>query len=99
MNEFNAEVAYARMEQNIKSNQHRIDELEKQSTVTQKILITLERIVTEMREMKSAITDTSDRIKVFENKPRITVDLIKATAVSAIVSGLVTAYIVTIITK
>lgn len=97
MEGFNAEVVCAEMKANIKSNQHRIDELEKQSTVTQKILITLERIVTEMREMKSAITDTSDRIKVFENKPRITVDLIKATAVSALVSGLITAYVINII--
>ena len=54
MTEFNAEVFYAKMNENIKSNQHRIDELEEQQTTIQKICISIETIAVEMKNMKEA---------------------------------------------
>ena len=54
MAEFNAEVVCTELRANIKSNQHRIDELEEQQTTIQKICISIETIAVEMKNMKEA---------------------------------------------
>ena len=54
MGEFNAEVFCARMNENIKSNQHRIDELSEKFEDLQEIVICIKEITVEMRGMKEA---------------------------------------------
>lgn len=54
MGEFNAEVACAKMNENIKSNQHRINELSEKFDDLQEIVICIKEIAVEMRGMKEA---------------------------------------------
>lgn len=64
MGEFNAEVACAKMNENIKSNQHRINELSEKFDDLQEIVICIKEIAVEMRGMKEA----QDEIKRNQEK-------------------------------
>ena len=54
MTEFNAEVICTKLFENVKSNQHRIKDLEDTAVTIQDILISLKEIATEMKNMKEA---------------------------------------------
>ena len=54
MTEFNAEVMCTKLFENVKSNQHRINELEDTAITIQDILISLKEIATEMKNMKES---------------------------------------------
>lgn len=54
MGDFNAEVFCTRLEANVKSNQHRITELETQQITIQDILLSLKEIAIEMKNMKES---------------------------------------------
>lgn len=64
MGDFNAEVICAELKGNVKSNQHRIDKLETQQDVIQKILISIETIAVEMKGMK----ETQEEMKRNQEK-------------------------------
>lgn len=90
MGEFNAEVFCTKLEANIKSNQHRIDELEKQQSTIQDMLIALNEIATEMKGMKTAQDDMNNRLRDIEKKPGITLDKIMGVIITVVVTSAVT---------
>lgn len=90
MGEFNAEVFCTRLEANIKSNQHRIDELEKQQSTIQEMLIALNEIATEMKGMKKAQEDTNNRLREIEKKPALTLDKIMGVVITVVVTAAIT---------
>lgn len=94
MGEFNAEVYCTKLEANVKSNQHRIEELEKQYGTTQEILIAMKEIVTQMKAMKETQDDMNDRLKQIEKKPALTLDKIVGVVITVVVTAAITNLIV-----
>jgi predicted transcriptional regulator len=96
MGDFNAEVSYTRLHENVKSNQHRIDELEKREVTIYEMVASVKEIAVEMKNMKEAQddikksqTDMIQQIRDIEKRPTKNWDRLVGALISCAVAYLV----------
>lgn len=87
MAEFNAEVVCAKLHENVKSNQHRIEDLETQQNTIQEIVVSIRELALEMRGVKDGQEKMTKRLDVIEQKPLMTINTVKTAIISALIGG------------
>lgn len=77
----------ASLESRCKSNTHRVDALEENSSVMQQMALAVRELATEMKNMKEEQRDIFLRLNQIEKKPAERFETIIKTALTAIVSA------------
>ena len=78
-------------EQRGKSNQHRIDALERNQQAIQDMALSIRELATQMKQMKEDQAQISGRLAVIEQKPAKRLEGIVGAILSALAGALVTA--------
>ena len=79
------------VEQRCKSNQHRIDALERNQRAIQDMALSVRELATQMKNMKEDQAQISDRLEAIEQKPSKRLDGIITAIISAIAGACITA--------